>query len=104
MDFGGQMSWNWRMSPVPYGYFMWLSALGQIYPQSAISTVESALEKCILKLHLKKHWILNRHSKQGNKIKDVLSGQFSFERGEQLLHHIGPVNLKQHCVKNMVAK
>lgn len=32
MDFGGQMSWNWRMSPVPYGYFMWLSALGQIYP------------------------------------------------------------------------
>lgn len=55
MDFGGQMSWNWRMSPVPYGYFMWLSALGQIYPQSAISTVESALEKCILKLHLKKH-------------------------------------------------
>lgn len=103
MDFGGQMSWDSRMSPVPQLYCMWLNTLGQIYPWSAINTVESTLEKHILKLYVKKHCILSRHLRPG-KIKDILSGQFSFGCGEQLLSHIGPVNLKQQRVKRYGGK
>lgn len=83
---------------------MWLNTLGQIYPWPAIFTAESTLEKRILKLYVKKHWILSRHLRPGSKIKDVLSGQFSFGWGEQLLSHIGPVNLKQPRVKRYGGK
>lgn len=83
---------------------MWLNTLGQIYPWPAIFTAESTLEKRILKLYVKKHWILSRHLRPCSKIKDVLSGQFSFGWGEQLLSHIGPVNLKQPRVKRYGGK